>query len=137
MGIGVVMAPDDLPLLTHHRPGPLQMQRHPAARKTQGRHIRRRLLCQTLQQRGEGRVVMEAAFPMEIACPGAALLGIASGRSPQGENLLQQHSGVQGIGRQLHLAQGQGEQGLKGEPTQRELGRRDGGKGGHGTKARG
>jgi hypothetical protein len=131
VGIGMVMATDSLPLLAHHWPGPLQMQRHPLALKPQGRHVvacRRRQLP---QQSSEGGVVMELVRAVEIPRPGAAFFRIPGGLAPQPEDVLQEHSGVQGVRVQLQQAQGEGEEGLqpKAAPRRRRQGN-------HGTRAR-
>jgi hypothetical protein len=58
-------------------------------------------------------MVLELGRAMEVAGPGAALMRIACVLTTKGQDLLQPNSRIKWIGRQLHLAQCQGQKGLE------------------------
>jgi hypothetical protein len=109
----MVMAPHHLARFAHHRPAALQVQGHPGGVEAHRLQVGAGLLQHQADQGREGRLAVQLPGAVQIAGPGAALLGIAAGLAPQRQDLAQQQGGVEGIGGELHLPQGEGEEGLE------------------------
>ena len=97
MRIGMVVTPDHLPPLAEHRPAALQMEIKAIGIESRHRQIAPDASRHLIRQVTEVRVLMQLPNAIEIAGPGAALIGIAGGVTPHRQERLQLSRQIQRV----------------------------------------